>query len=64
VIARRTGYLLERAGAPDQAAALADLLANEALEPQPLDPARSKKGAPVDDRWALYVNASVEPDTP
>jgi len=62
VVARRTGYLLERVGAPGAAAALGECLSGTALAPQPLEPAKPKGGAGRDDRWALYINTSVEPD--
>lgn len=63
VVARRTGYLLERIGADSTAAPLADRLADVDLEPQPLESGKSKKGARLDDRWALYINVTVEPET-
>ncbi|CAN5858855.1 type IV toxin-antitoxin system AbiEi family antitoxin [soil metagenome] len=62
VVARRTGYLLETAGAGQVARALAERFSGTDVEPQPLEPGRSKRGAQRDDRWGLYVNTIVEPE--
>lgn len=62
VVARRTGYLLERVGADRAARALAERFAGVDLDPQPLEPGLPKGGSERDDRWGLYVNTTLEPE--
>jgi predicted transcriptional regulator of viral defense system len=62
VVARRTGFLLENAGAGHVAEALAENFREGEMLPQPLDPGLPKRGAERNYRWGLYVNTTVEPE--
>lgn len=61
-VARRTGFLLENAGAGHVAQALAENFRETELVPQPLDPGLPKRGAERNYRWGLYVNTTIEPE--
>jgi hypothetical protein len=71
--AQRLGYLLERVGAPEKAAALKQYVRARARELAPLlaQPRKPKASGPRraprekvirDEGWKLYVNAEVQPD--
>jgi predicted transcriptional regulator of viral defense system len=71
--AQRLGYLLERVGAPEKAAALKQYVRARARESAPLlaqprkprasGPRRARRDKVIrDDGWKLYVNAEVQPD--
>jgi len=60
VVARRAGFLLEQVGAGQTAGCLASRFEGAELDPQPLQPGASKRGARHDRRWGLYLNSLVE----
>ena len=57
---QRLGFLLERAGAPALAAALAGWLAGRRTKVVPLRPDRPAAGAALDERFRVRVNEDVE----
>ncbi len=59
---QRLGYLLDLTEHRDLADKLAPLVVARAKEVAPLVRAKSRSGAPRDERWRLAVNAAVEPD--
>lgn len=59
---QRLGYLLDLTEHRDVADKLAPSVAARAKEVAPLVRAKSRSGAPRDERWRLAVNATVEPD--
>lgn len=61
--AQRLGYLLDVTEHRDLADKLAPFVLAHAKAIAPLIRAKSRSGAPRDDRWKLAVNATVEPDT-
>lgn len=60
--AQRLGFLLERVGAADLLAPLAERLAAEVREYVPLATRRPAAGGQPNRRWKLLVNEAVEPD--
>jgi predicted transcriptional regulator of viral defense system len=58
--AQRLGYLLERAGAAEKAAALKSHVRSTARQTVPLLPGAATSGASHDPDWKLAVNADVE----
>ncbi|HEY8368233.1 MAG TPA: type IV toxin-antitoxin system AbiEi family antitoxin [Thermodesulfobacteriota bacterium] len=59
---QRLGYLLERVGGGSVTGPLAEWLAAQRPRPTRLRPDRPLGAARKDERWALYVNETVEPD--
>jgi predicted transcriptional regulator of viral defense system len=59
--AQRLGYILERVADTRLTAPLARWLAQQHPRTLPLDSEASVKGAALDERWRLWVNANVEP---
>ena len=60
--AQRLGYLLERVGAQERAAALGEYVARSATETVPLSTAHRLGRSERDARWKLAVNVGVEAD--
>jgi predicted transcriptional regulator of viral defense system len=60
--AQRLGYLMDMVGGKEKATGLASYIKDKAPVRAPLVPARSVKGAKMDSRWRLFVNAKVEAD--
>ncbi len=60
---QRLGYLLDVTEHRDLADKLAPFVLAHAKAIAPLIRAKSRSGAPRDERWKLAVNATVEPDT-
>lgn len=60
--AQRLGYLLERAGASEKTAALAQYIAMKNPPPTPLSPSLPVEGMNRLKPWNLLVNTQVEPD--
>jgi len=60
--AQRLGYLLDAVGAGEKAGAIFDFINETSPVPVPLVPSRELKGARLDKRWRILVNANVEPD--
>lgn len=60
--AQRLGYLLERAGAANLTAPLAEHVAVRAKEYVPLRPRKSVARASRDGRWQVVVNEAIEAD--
>jgi len=58
--AQRLGYLLERAGATNLAAPLAERVAARAKEYVPLRPRKPVARASRDGRWQVLVNEAIE----
>jgi predicted transcriptional regulator of viral defense system len=61
-LAQRLGYLLELVGAAEQAAELGKMLAGEGVRNTPLRPGRPIRGCPVDHRWGVIINETIEVD--
>jgi predicted transcriptional regulator of viral defense system len=59
---QRLGYLLDLTEHHDLADKLAPSVVARAKDVAPLVRAKSRSGAPRDERWRLAVNATVEPD--
>jgi predicted transcriptional regulator of viral defense system len=59
--AQRLGYILERVADARLTAPLARWLAMQHPRTLPLDAEASVKGAALNERWRLWVNADVEP---
>lgn len=59
---QRLGYLLDLTEHRDLADKLAPSVVARAKDVAPLVRAKSRSGAPRDERWRLAVNATVEPD--
>ncbi|MBI5518309.1 MAG: type IV toxin-antitoxin system AbiEi family antitoxin [Deltaproteobacteria bacterium] len=59
---QRLGYLLDRTEHRDLADKLAPSVCARVKDVAPLVRARSRSGAPRNERWRLAVNATVEPD--
>jgi hypothetical protein len=59
---QRLGYLLDLAGAHKTADGIAEYIKEKQPVRTPLAPARSIKGAKMESRWRVFVNAKVEPD--
>jgi predicted transcriptional regulator of viral defense system len=59
---QRLGYLLDLTEHRDLADKLAPAVVARAKDVAPLVRAKSRSGAPRDERWRLAVNATVEPD--
>ena len=59
---QRLGFLLDLAGAHETADWIAEYIKEKRPVPTPLAPARSIKGARMESRWRVFVNAKVEPD--
>lgn len=59
---QRLGWLLEKVGQPDLAAALLPVVSARGASPTPLWPSAPTRGASRDPRWHLIVNADVELD--
>ncbi len=62
VTARRLGYLLDLVGHHHQADRLRAELETPGTRIYPLDPSQLIRGAPIDERWHLAINTSVDPD--
>ncbi len=62
VTARRLGYLLDLVGHHEQADRLRAELERRSPRTYPLDPSQPIRGAPVDERWHLAINTSIDPD--
>jgi predicted transcriptional regulator of viral defense system len=60
--AQRLGYLLERAGTPEKAAALKMFVKDAARETVPLLPGATKEDAQRVAEWRLLINTEVEPE--
>ena len=60
--AQRLGYLLERAGAPEKAAALKMFVKDAARDTVPLLPGSTKEQAQRAADWKLLINTEVEPE--
>lgn len=59
---QRLGYLLEFVGAHEIAAGIAGYIKEKQPVRTPLAPTLSIKGARMESRWRVFVNARVEPD--
>jgi predicted transcriptional regulator of viral defense system len=59
---QRLGHLLDAVGGGSQTAFLADLVANRARRVVRLVPAAPLSGAPLDARWRVRANATIEVD--
>ncbi len=59
---QRLGYLLEFVGAHEIAAGIAEYIEEKRPVRTPLAPTLSIKGARMESRWRVFVNARVEPD--
>ncbi len=59
---QRLGFLLDLAGAHGKAEGIAEYIKGKQPVRTPLSPARSIKGAKMESRWRVFVNAKVEPD--
>jgi predicted transcriptional regulator of viral defense system len=57
---QRLGYILERIGAGDRAAALAQWIESRKPRNTPLRPGKSIRGRPVDRRFGVIVNEDIE----
>jgi predicted transcriptional regulator of viral defense system len=60
--AQRLGFLMDLVGGQEKATGLASYIRDKAPVRALLVPARSVKGAKMDSRWRLFVNAKVEAD--
>jgi predicted transcriptional regulator of viral defense system len=60
---QRLGFLLDLVGAKDTARIVADFIQGNAPLPTPLSRSAPHKGAKMDPRWRVYINAKVEPET-
>jgi predicted transcriptional regulator of viral defense system len=58
---QRLGYILERVADARLTAPLARWLAQQHPRTRPLDAEASVKGAELNERWRLWVNANIEP---
>jgi predicted transcriptional regulator of viral defense system len=61
---QRLGWLLERAKHGDKTGPLAKWVAKRRPLPAKLEPSLPLRGATLDNRWALLVNAKIEGDLP
>lgn len=59
---QRLGFLLDLAGAHETADGIAEYIKKKRPVRTPLSPALSIKGAKMESRWRVFVNAKVEPD--
>ncbi len=59
---QRLGFLLDLTGAHEAADGIAAYIKEKRPVRTPLAPARSIKGAKMESRWRVFVNAKVEPD--
>jgi predicted transcriptional regulator of viral defense system len=59
---QRLGYILENAGAIDQASILAEWIDGKKPRNIPLNPSKSIKGHSVNRRWRIVVNEKIEGD--
>ncbi|HLA26490.1 MAG TPA: type IV toxin-antitoxin system AbiEi family antitoxin [Syntrophales bacterium] len=59
---QRLGYLIELVGAPEKAEGIAAYIQERRPVRTPLAPALGIKGARMESRWRVFVNAEVEPD--
>ena len=59
---QRAGYLLERVGHAPLADTLAEYLSDRRVRPAPLRPELSADGKPLEPRWRLVINDTVDPD--
>ena len=62
VWAQRVGYLIDLVGGQEKTADLAAYVKAKNPVRMPLSPSRSIKGAKLDGRWRVFVNAGVEAD--
>jgi predicted transcriptional regulator of viral defense system len=60
--AQRLGYLMDMVGGQEKTTGLASYIKDKTPVRAPLMPAGSVKGAKMDSRWRLFVNAKVETD--
>jgi predicted transcriptional regulator of viral defense system len=59
---QRLGYILENVGAERQVSILANWINERSPRNIPLNPAKSMKGHPVNRRWRIVVNDTIERD--
>jgi hypothetical protein len=57
---QRLGYILERVGAGDRAAALAQWIQSRKPRNTPLRTGKSTRGQPLDRRFGVIVNEDIE----
>lgn len=59
---QRLGYLMDLVGASEKTAEITEYVRKKHPVRTPLVPSRSIKGAKMDKRWKVFVNAEVEPE--
>jgi predicted transcriptional regulator of viral defense system len=59
---QRLGFLIDLVGAHEKADGIAEYIKGKRPVRTPLAPARSIKGAKIENRWRVFVNTRVEPD--